>query len=198
MEKFKLFLFSQNIVSNKNLIVFILMILIFSLFSLDINTLYSQNNPFNEPLFKSCSVNKTLNDEQNNAPILKIPLAKNDENSNQIIVDHKIPFGEISQKDERWQKGGIYYGFTPKQEIIERRTKVAKHFQLPDGKYTAIIGSVKHYKDDNGAWQDIDLTIKNNNTNKHNEYKYCNVTNNVKTYFPETSDSLGILVGYED
>lgn len=155
------------------------------------------NNCLNEPLFKVCSVNQTLNDEKNNAPILKI---KKDENFNQINVEHKIPFalGEISKNDERWQRGGIYYGFTPEQEIIEKRTKVAKHFQLPNGEYAAFIGSIKHYKDDNGAWQDIDLTIKNNNTNKHNEYKYCNTTNNVKTYFPEASDSLGIIVEYED
>jgi hypothetical protein len=107
-------------------------------------------------------------------------------------------FGGISQKDERWQKGGIYYGFEPEQEILERRTKIAKHFILPDGKYAAFIGSVKHYKDENGLWQDIDLTIKNNNTSQFNEYKYCNVTNNIKTFYTESPDSLGILLQYED
>ena len=178
----------------------IIILLELCLILMNIN-LFSQsnviNNCLNEPLFKVCSVNQTLNDEKNNAPILKI---KKDENFNQINVEHKIPFalGEISKNDERWQRGGIYYGFTPEQEIIEKRTKVAKHFQLPNGEYAAFIGSIKHYKDDNGAWQDIDLTIKNNNTNKHNEYKYCNTTNNVKTYFPEASDSLGIIVEYED
>jgi len=198
MKQIKLFLFFPKISSNRNFIVLTLMILLFTFLLLDINTVYSQNNCLNEPLLKSYSVNKTLNDEQNNAPILEIPLVNNNESSNPIIVDHKIPLGEISKNDEKWQKGGIYEGFTPEQEIIERRTKIAKHFQLSNGEYAAFIGSIKHYKDDNGAWQDMDLTIKNNNTNKHNEYKYCNTTNNVKTYFPEASDSLGIIVEYED
>ena len=45
-------------------------------------------------------------------------------------------------------------------ELIQRRTRTAKHFALPDGRSFAVIAAAPvHYQDLNGAWQDIDLAF---------------------------------------
>ena len=39
----------------------------------------------------------------------------------------------------KWQKGGIYEGFSPKDEILEKRNRISKHFLMPDGTIDAVI-----------------------------------------------------------
>ena len=43
----------------------------------------------------------------------------------------------ISVQDEKWQKGGLYEGFVPSQEILEKRTSISKHFKNANGTHTA-------------------------------------------------------------
>lgn len=44
-------------------------------------------------------------------------------------------------------------------EIRGRRTRNAKHYRKPDGKYVAVIGQKLHYEKSPGQWEDIDLTL---------------------------------------
>lgn len=44
-------------------------------------------------------------------------------------------------------------------EVIERRTRHAKHFRLPSGSYQAVFGNHLHY-DDAGAWEDVNLEFR--------------------------------------
>ncbi len=42
-------------------------------------------------------------------------------------------------------------------EVVELRDENTKHFENPDGSYTAIMyNNAVHRKDSNGNWQDID------------------------------------------
>ncbi|MDD4576624.1 MAG: hypothetical protein PHI36_09375, partial [Bacteroidales bacterium] len=59
----------------------------------------------------------------------------------------------------KWEKGGIYEGFSPKDEILEKRTQNTKHFRKDNGDFVAQIGGNYHYQDENATWQDIDFTI---------------------------------------
>src|SRR5574344_2911804 len=63
--------------------------------------------------------------------------------------------GQRSVADKKWQKGGIYEGFSPKDEILEKRTQNTKHFQKDNGNIVAQIGGNYHYQDENNLWQDI-------------------------------------------
>ncbi|HNW88844.1 MAG TPA: T9SS type A sorting domain-containing protein [Bacteroidales bacterium] len=110
----------------------------------------------------------------------------------------RMPIGNRSIPDKKWQKGGIYEKFNPSQEVLDKRTRVAKHFDNGDGSYAAIIGDVQHYMDENGAWQDIDFTIRENNSGAYNNYGYANLTHEIKTYYPVVSDGSGIIMQYEN
>jgi hypothetical protein len=94
----------------------------------------------------------------------------------------KVPV-RASSADERWQKGGIYDGFRPEQEVVSKRTKNAKHFKNADGSYTAQIGKTVHYLDNSGRWQDIKLDlVKSGNA-------FVNETNSFRTKLPLNSDA---------
>lgn len=94
---------------------------------------------------------------------------------------------KISIQDVKWQKGGIYEGFVPSQEVLEKRTNISKHFKNEDGSLTAQIGNAVHYKDASGAWQDINYAITSNQATSKNDYKFSNETNEFKSYFPESA-----------
>ncbi|MDY0388884.1 MAG: hypothetical protein RBT65_17560, partial [Methanolobus sp.] len=91
----------------------------------------------------------------------------------------------------KWQKGGIYEGFSPKDEILEKRTQNTKHFRKDNGDFVAQIGGNYHYQDENATWQDIDFTITKTNIQG---FAYSNTTNTIKTYFPETAGNTGIAI----
>ena len=52
---------------------------------------------------------------------------------NSALTSAKLVKRSTDMNDSKWQKGGIYEGFTPDQEIIEKRTRNTKHFLNPDG-----------------------------------------------------------------
>lgn len=94
---------------------------------------------------------------------------------------------KVSVQDAKWQKGGPYEGFVPSQEVLEKRTSISKHFKNANGSLTAQVGNLVHYKDASGAWQDIDYSITSNSRASKNGYKFSNETNEIKSYFPESS-----------
>ncbi|HQP16927.1 MAG TPA: hypothetical protein PLB59_13275, partial [Bacteroidales bacterium] len=108
--------------------------------------------------------------------------------------DKNTPLGQRSVADEKWQKGGIFEGYTPGQEILEKRTRNTKHFNNPDGSITVQIGGLAHYKDENGAWQDVDYSIKINNSDQTSAHKYANKTSEIKSFFPESPGSTGVMM----
>lgn len=101
------------------------------------------------------------------------------------------------EHDETWGKGGTFEGYTQQQEIIEKRTKNAKHFKNTDGTFTTQMGANYHYRDEAGKWQDIDLTIEQGNTGLQ-DYFFKNVKNDVQSYFPKSAATQGVLMKLED
>jgi len=71
------------------------------------------------------------------------------------------------------------------RELTEKRTKNAKFFELSDGRIQAEIASAPiHYKDANGKWQNIDLTVS---TTDEPGYAFGNKKNNFHTFFGKKS-----------
>ena len=104
------------------------------------------------------------------------------------------PKKELStyKKVDNWQKGGLFEGFSPNQEIKEKRSQNSKSFRNEDGSITAQIGRSIHYKDAGGNWQEIDLSVRQG-INKPG-YLYGNVTNNIKSFFSENPKQQGVLM----
>lgn len=110
------------------------------------------------------------------------------------IAPHKEknhPVGTISKTDQKWQKGGVFEGYAPNQEILEKRNATTKHFRNENGSFTAQVmpGGI-HYRDENGAWQDRDMKIVTNT----GPYAFVNLTNEVKSYFPATAQNALQLI----
>lgn len=79
------------------------------------------------------------------------------------------------------------------RELTAQRGRTAKHYQLADGKFEAIFtgGQSLHYLDENATWRDIDPLIR---VSGQSDFKYENITNTIKSYFPENNAvSGGIL-----
>jgi hypothetical protein len=76
--------------------------------------------------------------------------------------------------------------FKPEKEIVTARTSSSKQFKNDDGSIT-FIADVKpiHYQDGN-QWKEINTDIVSNTGIERSVYKYCNLTNEVKTYYPST------------
>jgi len=108
------------------------------------------------------------------------------------FAQNKSSEAKVSIQDEKWQKGGLYEGFVPSQEILEKRTSISKHFKNANGTHTAQVGNLVHYKDDSGVWQDIDYAITSNPRAVKNGYKYSNETNEIKSYFPELAGKKAV------
>ncbi len=82
------------------------------------------------------------------------------------------------------------------QEIISKRTISSKTFDNGDGTYrTEILAGARHYKDEQGIWQEIDKTIVG--TSDENGFDYKNEKNNFKTDFKKkaTGNFLKYSVG---
>ncbi|MDY0316121.1 MAG: hypothetical protein RBR32_13695, partial [Bacteroidales bacterium] len=95
----------------------------------------------------------------------------------------------------KWEKGGIFEGYTPKDEIQSLRTQNSKKFRNPDGSITAQIGGNYHYADENNNWKDIDFTIKEES---YGDFSFSNTTNTFKSYFPKTAGSQGFKMENKD
>ena len=95
------------------------------------------------------------------------------------------------QTDSRWEKGGLFEGFSPNREIKEKRTRNSKHFYNADGSITAQIGRPLHYQDAQGLWQDIDLRVIRSN---RPGYGLANEANAIKSYFPQVPGQTGVAM----
>jgi len=106
----------------------------------------------------------------------------------------------ISVPDERWEKGGVFAGYKPEDELLQFRTEISKTFKNPNGTNSACFVGAVHYKDENGFWQDIDKSIVHSNKD---DYAYMNVTNKFETYFPKNShgaielNNLGLSLWFD-
>jgi hypothetical protein len=70
-------------------------------------------------------------------------------------------------------------GFTPDREEVSKRTADTKVFRNGDGTFTAILNQKPiHYQDENGDWQDIDLTLRT-----MPDGSYGVVENTLKSFF---------------
>ncbi len=90
---------------------------------------------------------------------------------------------------QKFAKNGSFEGFNPSQELVEKRTKNAKHFNNGNGSFTVVTGNTYHYKDASGKWQDIDLSIK---PASGQGFALKNETNEFKSYFPATAGNSAL------
>jgi hypothetical protein len=106
------------------------------------------------------------------------------------------PLGRKSVTGKNWEKGGIFQGYTPDDENLEYRTGISKTFRNHDGTQTAVFCGNAHYKDENGAWQDVSYNLTQNNSGKFSSYKYCNTDAEIKSFFPELPGTQGVVMSY--
>jgi hypothetical protein len=106
------------------------------------------------------------------------------------------PLGRKSVTGKNWEKGGIFQGYTPDDENLEYRTGISKTFRNPDGTQTAVFCGNAHYKDENGAWQDVNYNVTQNNYGKFPSYKFCNTNAEIKSFFPELPGTQGVVMSY--
>jgi len=106
--------------------------------------------------------------------------------------------GTISKADQKWQKGGVFEGYAPNQEILEKRSLTTKHFSNPNGTSTAqVMTAGIHYRDANGAWQDRDMAIVANHS-ANNPFGFVNLSNEVKSYFPSVAGTAAMRLTNEN
>ncbi|MBD3581899.1 T9SS type A sorting domain-containing protein [Flavobacterium selenitireducens] len=101
---------------------------------------------------------------------------------------------KVSKPGSQWEKGGLFEGYNPQQEVLQKRTQNAKHFRNANGTVTAQMGGTMHYRDINGSWQDIDPAIQPLTASKG--YGYGNVTNEIKSYFPKSAGTMPVEMYY--
>jgi len=80
-----------------------------------------------------------------------------------------VPHDDPGTKGKAWE--------APKRvkELTSRRTANAKYFQLSDGRVQAEVSQVPvHYRDANGAWKPIDLTVR---SDSQGGYALANTSN---------------------
>src|SRR5258706_7975975 len=108
-----------------------------------------------------------------------------------VKTDEGPGLSSESSAYHQYLKGGAFEGFSPRDEIVSRRTMTAKHFRTNDGKGTAVInsGSV-HYPDGKGLLRDIDTRVTASSTPG---FAFKNTTNNLRSYFSsEDLSSRGV------
>lgn len=99
------------------------------------------------------------------------------------VISAQSGGAKISKANSDWSSGGIYSGYQPSNEVLQKRTGNSKHFKNANGTLTAQIGGLLHYQDQQGFWQDVDLSIKP----RAGKYGFSNESNNVKSFFPKNS-----------
>lgn len=90
--------------------------------------------------------------------------------------------GAEKSKDVRYESGGSFAGFRPSDEVVEKRTRHAKHFKNANGSFTVVTGGTYHYKDAANQWQDISLALV---PASKAGYSFANESNQFKTYLPQ-------------
>jgi len=86
-------------------------------------------------------------------------------------------------KDARYERGGSFAGFQPSDEVVDKRTRNAKHFKNSNGSFTVVTGGTYHYKDASNHWQDISRSLV---PATKTGYSFANESNEFKTYLPQT------------
>ena len=111
-------------------------------------------------------------------------------------IDKGAGLSSESSVHHQYLKGGAFEGFSPRDEILSRRTMTAKHFRASDGKATAVISSGSiHYADREGLLRDIDTRVTASSTAG---FSFENTTNNLRSYFSEQDlSSNGVRVESE-
>ncbi len=105
-----------------------------------------------------------------------IAALSNPSSSNRLAT----PIGDRSNVSSQWLAGGIFEGMEPNNEMLDSRTEFTKKFKRLDGKIDILFGGPFHYKEASGAWQDINLTIREQTSQK---YKYINTENRFVSRF---------------
>ncbi|MDD6581640.1 MAG: hypothetical protein PUF10_03035, partial [Bacteroidales bacterium] len=96
----------------------------------------------------------------------------------------------------RYSANGIYSGYTAGDELTELRTRDSKTFSNGNGTNDLFYIGRLHYKNENGKWSDIDVSIKQTSTPKYEGYDYQNLTNDFKTYY-STDPTKGFIMDCE-
>ncbi|WP_300672995.1 GEVED domain-containing protein [Soonwooa sp.] len=113
------------------------------------------------------------------------------------IENNKVAALEVStKKDQTTRLERIYGTYSREAEVQSKRSENVKHFRNPDGSFTAQIGGNYHYKDQQGQWQDIDLSIESG-VSERTGYSYKSVKNKVKSYFPQYANNDGLIMNLE-
>ncbi|MBN2543417.1 hypothetical protein JXI42_11185 [bacterium] len=104
-----------------------------------------------------------------------------------IILCFTLPAGTILGSNLVWDKLEAFGELDQYEEIISRRDRYSKHFDLGGTATRAVFGiNSLHYKDIDGLWKDIDPEVVPSNKDG---FGYENQTNNLKSYFPAVSSS---------
>ncbi|MBE6717364.1 MAG: hypothetical protein E7573_10650 [Ruminococcaceae bacterium] len=74
-------------------------------------------------------------------------------------------------------------------EDTSKRQENVKHFKMSDGTYQAAVYGYPVHFSENGAWKDIDNTIKINNSAKKENQKYVADISGVEFSFPDKINS---------
>lgn len=113
-------------------------------------------------------------------------------NGNEATKQHLGPLSnEVEyEKDEEilnalFRGEGLFREFKPEDELVEKRSRSAKHFRNPDGTVTALMGAGDLHYLENGKWESILSHIFPNSSNDFTDYKYAALHNAHKIYFPE-------------
>ncbi|MDR0801912.1 hypothetical protein, partial [Fluviicola sp.] len=116
-----------------------------------------------------------------------------------ILIQPNIGYGQYripastsvqsAYMQKQFAQNGSFEGFQPSQELIEKRTQNAKHFDNGNGTFTVVTGNTYHYKDASGKWQDIDLSLQ---PATKQGFAFSNETNEFKSYFPSTAGNTAL------
>ena len=94
-----------------------------------------------------------------------------------VNVDRGMLQGELVETSPEiinalYGESGLYRGFDPADELVERRTRGTKHFINQDGTVTAIVGAGDLHYQENGQWKEILSHILPNNSEQYTQYQY--------------------------
>ena len=81
---------------------------------------------------------------------------------------------------KRYSADGIYSGYSASDEKVSERSRDSKCFSQGGGVNDLFYIGALHYKNEQGNWSDIDVTVKNSNKEG---FAFENTTNSFKTYY---------------
>jgi hypothetical protein len=106
-----------------------------------------------------------------------------------MLTQVNIGYAQSAYIRHKYTQNESFAGFQPSQELIEKRTQNAKHFDNGNGTFTAVTGNTYHYKDASGKWQDIDLTLQ---PASEQGFAFKNQANEFESYFPATAGNSAL------